>query len=254
MKRSLTSVCAAALLACLPAVAPADSKLGNDDVEAIVKKVIREHPEIIIKSLQDYQQREELKQISEAAQNISKKKEEIQNDPRSPVAGNPDGDITVTEFFDYHCGYCKKFYPEIVRLLKEDRNVRIVFKEFPILSPDSVLAAKAALAVYTIDKSKYFMYHTLLMQTQGEFTETLLVDKAKQLGIDEDTFKKAFEDAALDKDIDRNKALAGDVNISGTPAIIVGSELMPGAMPYDVLKEKIAEARDFKGKGTPKQD
>jgi protein-disulfide isomerase len=248
MKFSFVSLLTSFAFACA-ALAPLasgaeDKPLSKADVEAIVKQVIKDNPELVMKVLSDYQEKEELAHISKAAQNLTRMQDKIARDPRAPAIGNPKGDVTVVEFFDYHCGYCKRFYPEIAKLLHDDKNVRVVFKEFPILSPDSDLAARAALAVYNINKAKYFDYHILLMQTNSEFTEAMLTDKAKEVGIDAEAFRKAFHDPEISKDIDRNKVLANNLAITGTPSIIVGTEFMPGAISYEILSQKVQEARD----------
>ncbi|MEI7669262.1 MAG: DsbA family protein, partial [Pseudomonadota bacterium] len=149
---------------------------------------------------------------------------------------------------NYHCGYCKKFFQEVSQLIAEDKNVKIVFREFPILSEDSRLASKAALAVNSIDKNKYLAFHTALMNFRGEFTIESLISQAKELGIDEATFKKAFENPEIDKQIESNRELAKSLDISGTPAIIIDNEIAPGAIPYSQLKEKVENSRINKGK------
>lgn len=250
MKLSLISWVLSVVLissVCAPIVAHAQEKqLSKEDVEAIVKKVIQDNPDLIMKTLQEYQEKQQLDRVSKSAQNLVAMQDKINHDPSAPSVGNPAGDVTVTEFFDYHCGYCKRFYPEISQLLKEDKNVRVIFREFPILSEDSQTAAKGALAVYSIDKTKYFDYHVLLMQSSGQFTEDSLAETAKKVGIEPETFKKAFNNPEIEKDLQRNKMLAGNLGISGTPSIIIGTQLMPGAVPYSVLKAKVEEARSGK--------
>ena len=178
--------------------------------------------------------------------------------PHQANVGNPKGDVTVVEFFDYHCGYCKRFMPEVAQLLKDDKNVRVVFKEFPILSDDSEVASRAALAVYNIDKSKYLDYHILLMQSSDSFTPEVLTANAEKVGISADDFKKAFNDPKLSKDIEDNKKLAQELAITGTPGIVIGTEFMPGAISYDKLKSTVQEVRDGqnlnKGSGEKQDD
>jgi len=255
MKFSAASLLLSAAFTCMLAGAPAmsaDEKgdaatstpLTKADVEAIVKQVIKDNPEFVMRTLEDYEVKEQATRISKASQNITKLQDKIEHDPRSPSVGNPKGDVTITEFFDYHCGYCKSFFPEIPKLLSQDKNVRIDFKEFPILRDDSANASRAALAVYNIDPSKYFDYHILLMRSTGDFTDEVLTAKAKQLGIDEDVFTKAFHDPALGKDLENNKELASSLAITGTPALLIGNEFMPGAISFDTLKSKVADARD----------
>jgi protein-disulfide isomerase len=229
-----------------PAGAGADDSkpLSQSDVEAIVKKVIQDNPDLIFQTLYDYQQKTAADRMSRATQNLVKQQDKINHDPHSPSIGNPNGDVTLVEFFDYHCGYCKRFFPEIPKLLQDDKNVRIVFKEFPILSADSAVAARAALAVYSIDPKKYFDYHIELMNSNGKFTEDMLTDAAKHIGIDPDAFKKAFDNPDILKYIENNKKLADAIGVEATPAIVIGTELLPGAVPYDDLVAKVQEVRD----------
>jgi protein-disulfide isomerase len=246
MKFTFTSLLVSAAAMSLVLTAPyanAQGTLTKSDVEAIVKKVIQDNPELILNSVKEYQMKQQAAMLSKASQNIVAMQGDLKNNPNSPSAGNPNGDVTVVEFFDYHCHYCKQFYPALAKLMDEDKNVRIVFKEFPILSEDSALAAMAALAVYSIDKSKYFAFHTELMKSSGAFTMDMLEAKAKEVGIDPDAFKKAMANPDLNKEIDHNKELAQSIGISGTPGIIVGTELIPGAVEYDALKAKVAAAR-----------
>ena len=161
-------------------------------------------------------------------------------------AGNPKGDVTVVEFFDYHCGYCKHLYPAIAQLLKEDKNVRVVFREFPILSDDSVNAARAALAANAIDKDKYFAFHTALMQTSGKFDDATLADIAKKQGIDAQTLKNGMAKKDVTAELDKNRALAEDLGIRGTPAILIGDQMIPGAISYDELKKMVDDTRSGK--------
>jgi len=119
----------------------------------------------------------------------------------------------------------------------------VVFKEFPILSEDSELAARAALAVYSIDKSKYFDYHTALMKSSGAFTMDMLTEKAKEVGIDPEAFKKALENPDVAKELSHNKEIAQSLHIDATPTVIVDTSLMTGAIDLDALKAKIADSR-----------
>jgi protein-disulfide isomerase len=238
---SLLASAALVMATLAPVAAGADDAkpMSQAEVEAIVKKVIKENPDLIFQTLLDYQQKTAAERMSKATQNLVALQEKISHDTHSPSIGNPNGDVTLIEFFDYHCGYCKRFFPEIPKLLEEDKGVRVIFKEFPILSEDS-----AALAVYSIDPKKYYDYHIELMNSSGKFTEDMLTDAATHIGIDADAFKKAFQDPERKKTIEANRKLADDLGVDATPAIIIGTELLPGAVPYEDLKAKIQEVRD----------
>ena len=244
MKRPLTALLAA-LLASAPVAHAADEKsLTKAETEALIKKVIHDNPELIFQTLLDYQSRTHLEEISKRAVNVSKQQDKLNYDPRSPWAGNPKGDVTVVEFFDYHCGYCKSFVPELGKLIDQDKNVRVVFKEYPILSEDSTYAAKASLAVFQIDPAKYMDYHIQLMSQRGNFNEEILTSLAQRVGIDPETFKKKLADPEIEKDLANNRELAGDLGISSTPTIVVGTDITPGAISYEGLKKRVEDVRN----------
>ena len=220
-----------------------DKPLDSKAIEEVVKKVIQDNPELIIKSLQNYELKKRSDEVVKASQNLKSLEGELKNNAFSPVAGNPQGDVTIVEFFDYHCGYCKRFFAELKQFLEQDKNVRVVFKEFPILSEDSKMASKAALAVNTIDKTKYLAFHNLLMKSSGGFDMNSLTAKAKEIGIDSEKFTKAMENPAIEKELENNRKLAEALNISGTPGIIIGQEITPGAIGLEELKARVASAR-----------
>jgi protein-disulfide isomerase len=221
-----------------------EKPLTSTEVEALVKKVIAEHPELLIQSLNSYSNKENLAAAGKAKEKIGTLQSELKHDAFSPIAGNPHGEVTVVEFFDYHCGYCKHFYPLISQLIDEDKNVRVIFKEYPILSEDSELAAKAALAVNSIDPKKYFGFHSALMKASGHFDMEMLTGVAREAGIDEGDFKKAMDNPGIDKEIQHTRQLAQSLQINGTPAIIIGTSLIPGAIGMDELKAKVAQEHD----------
>lgn len=220
-----------------------DKALTKSDVEAIVKQVIKDNPEILIESVQGYQKKKAGEDLEKASKAIVDRKAELTQDSVSPSVGNPKGDVTIIEFFDYHCGYCKQFLPVVSQLVSEDPKLRVVFKEFPILSEDSNLAAKAALAVNSIDKSKYLAYHTALMKSTGQFSQDTLTDKAVAIGIDREAFRKALASPEIDKELSKNRELASALYITGTPAIVIGEDLIPGVIPLNDLKKRVEAAR-----------
>jgi len=129
-------------------------------VEALIRRYILENPEVIIESVQRFERRKQEAERAHQRAVLASLRDDIENSPTSPVTGNPEGDVTVVEFFDYRCGYCKRVLPAIQELLRTDTGVRYVFKEFPILGPDSVIAARAAVAAWNIDPEKYVAFHT----------------------------------------------------------------------------------------------
>ena len=172
---------------------------------------------------------------------IVARQDELLNDPASPVGGNPDGDVTLVEFFDYQCPYCKTIFPSIQALLAEDRNLRYVFKEFPILGRASVFAARAALAARR--QGKYLEFHTAVMSARGKLTETRVMRLAEKVGLDVDRLRRDMADGTVDAMIRRNLDLADGLGIFSTPVFIVGDTQIPGAVEIDTLKVLIARAR-----------
>ena len=180
---------------------------------------------------------------------IVARQDELLNDPASPVGGNPDGDVTLVEFFDYQCPYCKTIFPSIQELLAEDRKLRYVFKEIPILGRQSVFAARAALAAHR--QGKYLEFHTALIPARGKLTETKVMRLAEKVGLDMDRLRRDMADRAIGDMIRHNLELAVALGIDGTPAFIIGDTQIPGAVEIDTLKALIARARQ---RGTSGKD
>ncbi len=215
---------------------------SKTEIEKIVAEYIQNNPQAILDSVNKHQQNSAEAEEKKAQITIKDKLAEIENNPSSPIAGNAKGDVVIVEFFDYSCGYCKKVLPTITKLIEEDKNVKFVFKELPILGPNSELAAKAALAVYAIAPEKYFAFHKKLMGERVYGQENLNAS-ATELGIDAAAMAKKMNSPEIEKIIAADRELATNVGIRGTPAFIVGGELVPGAIDYDAFKTLIAKAR-----------
>lgn len=213
------------------------------EVETLIKEIIANNPEMLILAIQKYQaQRQELER-QQARNNLLKLSSDLNVNPASPVIGNPDGDVTVVEFFDYRCGFCKRVFPTIQALLKEDGNIRYVLKEFPILGPVSVIASQTALAVWNTAPDKYMPFHTALMTARGQLNEKRIFSIAEGLGIDVAAVRKTMNEDIVSGELNKNMSLAQSLGINGTPAFVIGEELAPGAISMDKLKEMVAAAR-----------
>ena len=158
------------------------------------------------------------------------------------IMGNPNGDVTVVEFFDYNCGYCKRALNDLTALLESDANVKVVMKEFPILSPGSVEAAKVSLAVAKQDR--YFDFHARLLNAPGQANGAKALRIAEELGLDMARIREDMNSQEVQAEIDVTQQMAAAIGIRGTPAYLVGSELVPGAVGIDSLRSKIKEIRD----------
>ena len=216
-----------------------DSAL-KQSMEQVIEEYIKSHPEIIEQSLQALEAKREADERARQRVALSKHQQELLHDPASPVSGNPSGDISVVEFFDYRCGYCKKAAGALTQLQKEDRRIRVIYKDFPILGEASELAAKAALASKA--QGKHQTFHEALLASKGDMTKESILATAREVGLDIKRLEKDMENPEWQKVIETNRALARDLGITGTPGFIVGTELVPGALDVNGLKELIARA------------
>ena len=167
--------------------------------------------------------------------------DEILNDPGSPVGWNRDGDVTIVEFFDYRCPYCRAVAPRLAQLKKEDRGIRYVYKEWPILGPASKVAARAALAAWK--QGRYEEFHEALMTYPGQLTEKGVFKTAERVGIDVDRLRQDMEAPEIAQALARTQQLASALGITGTPAFVIGNELVPGAVSLEQLKLFVRRAR-----------
>ncbi|MBT3989012.1 MAG: DsbA family protein [Rhodospirillaceae bacterium] len=222
---------------------PSFTALQKKEMEKIIGDYIRAHPEIILESVRAMQERERANEKQRGLNNLVTYRELILNDPTSPIGGNPKGDVTIVEFFDYNCGYCKRVHPTIEKLIAEDKNIRFVYKEFPILSPQSELAARAALAAWRQDKSVYVPLHRDFINLKGGFSEGRILRLAKKYELDTAQLKKDMNSESMGKIIAGNRALAQQLGITGTPGFIIGNQIVPGAVDLATLKQMVAEAR-----------
>lgn len=211
-------------------------------IEDVVRDYILEHPEIIMEAVQRLQERQQAAEAERQSRELATRGAELFNDPADPVGGNPDGDVTVVEFFDYQCGYCKQVHPALNRLIADDDRVRVVYKEFPILGPASLTAAKAALASRA--QGKYVAFHDALMAHRGPLDTDRILAIAEDVGLDTQKLKTDMDAPEVAEIITANLRLAEALNIRGTPAFVVGDQLVPGAIGLDALKELVDEARD----------
>ena len=173
--------------------------------------------------------------------------EDLVEDRASPVLGNPQGDVTMVEFFDYRCPFCKLMAPKLLRLITADPQLRLVMKEYPILSPQSVTAARVALVASR--HGRYAAFHRAMYGLDGPFDESKLLDVAKQVGLDPAVVRKEMNVPWIDAELRRNLALGQIIGITGTPAFVVDHKLLLGAVPLSTLKRLIADERKTNGAG-----
>ena len=241
--RIVLAAFAAAVLT-VPAMAEdALTPAQQDAVRALVREVLRNNPELVMEALETLHARQEQVKQQAQTQLLVENREKLVNDPGSPVLGNPDGDVTVVEFMDYRCGYCKRVFLAVQELIAEDPKVRVVIKELPILGPDSVLAAKAALAVWKSDPKKYSDFHSALLTARGALSESRITKIAADMGLEAAAVAKAMKTDPDPATLSENIGLARTLGISGTPAFVIGKQLVPGAVGIDTLRGLVEEAR-----------
>jgi protein-disulfide isomerase len=229
---------------------PMSSKTAElDPFEQRVREYLLKNPEVIMEALQVLQERQRVAEAENLKRAIAEHSEEILKDPAAPVGGNPDGDVTRVEFFDYNCPYCRRVAPTVTALEEADPDVRLIYKEFPILGPGSQFAARAALA--SRRQGKYVAFHNALMQATGQVTEATVMKVAREVGLDTGQLRADVQDPAIDEAIARNLQLADALGITGTPSFIIGEEVVPGAVDLRTLQSLIAQARRGQEPGAP---
>ncbi len=215
-------------------------------IGAVVKDYLLKNPELIIEIQSALEAKMEKEQAEKLKAFMADHAKSIYRGPNASVAGNPDGDITVVEFFDYNCGYCKRGMPEIRKLIENDKRVRVVFKELPILSKGSDEAAHAALAAKR--QGKYWEFHQAMLSNKGQANEASSLKVAEELGLDIAKFKADMQSDEVKEEIDQMKSLAKNMGISGTPHFLVGDKSIPGA-PEDLHNQLEGLVADFRKSG-----
>jgi protein-disulfide isomerase len=212
-----------------------------DPFEQRVREYLLKNPEVIMEALQILQERQKAAEAENLKRTIAERSEEILNDPAAPVGGNPAGNITLVEFFDYNCPYCRRVAPTVAELEEADPDLRLVYKEFPILGPGSQFAARAALA--STRQGKYVPFHNALMQANEQVTEETVMMIARNVGLDTERLDQDMQDPTILEAIARNLQLGNALGITGTPSFIVGDHLVPGAVDLGTLQRLISRAR-----------
>lgn len=256
MKKSVSialagGIAALAISVSLPSVTAASaqeassaSSLDRPEVEKIVRDYLLKNPELLLEMQSALETKQAAEAQAEVKQVLAANQNALYDEKHDAVFGNPDGDVTVYEFFDYNCGYCKRALPDMQAILKNDPNVRFVMKEFPILGPDSVHAHIVAQAFKALLPEKYAEFHSVLLGAQERATEDSAIADAVKLGADEKVLREKMKDPAITGAFQATYQLATQLNITGTPSYIIGNELVPGAVGADGLIEKIAAARE----------
>ncbi|MEM8698122.1 MAG: DsbA family protein [Pseudomonadota bacterium] len=237
-----------------PATAQSESTHADADVPALaadqrdllreeIRAYLLEHPEVILEAIELLEERRESAATNADRALVASHSEAIFNDGYSHVGGNPEGDVTLVEFIDYRCGFCRRAHPEINELVETDPNLRVVVKEFPILGPESVAVGRMALAALEIDSDRYGALSDALMEHQGDLTETAGYLIAKQAGFNVSELKEAAQSETVAERLSMNYQLAQALGLQGTPSFILGGEIIRGYIPLAEMRDRISEAR-----------
>lgn len=246
MLRTLTAALVASALA-LPAWAFDVSKMTEAeraDFGEAVREYLLENPQVIMEAVQVLETRQQQAQAQADETLVSDNAAALFNDGFSWEGGNPDGDITLVEFLDYRCGYCKRAHPEVAKLMETDGNIRLIVKEFPILGDQSVLASRFAIATkHVAGADAYKAMHETLIAFNGDITMPALSRMAKTLGLDAAAIEQAMSSDKVTEEIATTRALAQKLQISGTPTFVMQDELLRGYLPYDQMRDVLEEKR-----------
>ncbi|MBA1143399.1 DsbA family protein [Mesorhizobium neociceri] len=224
--------------------ARAAGEMSQDQLDQQIHDYILAHPEVLMQALQSLDQRQREAEAAQAKQVLASRADDIFRDKQSPVGGNAQGDVTLVEFFDYNCPYCRQMAPIMEQAAADDPQLKIVYKEFPILGPDSLFAAKAALAAQL--QGKYGAFHKALIGARTRVTEAAVLRIAGEVGLDVERMKTDMQQPDIQTLIDRNTELAQALRITGTPGFVVGDQIFPGATDLETMKKLIRQARSGK--------
>ncbi len=215
------------------------------DIEIIVKNYLIAHPEVLEEAMNELTKRQAAAEAEKHEASITENADAIFNSPRGVTLGNKDGDVTFVEFFDYNCGYCKRAMADMLDLLKTDPKLKVVLKEFPVLSEGSVEAAKVAVAVRMQDPTgkKYLDFHQKLLGGRGVADKARAMAAAKDAGFDMARLEKDMASPEAKATIEENFKLAEGMGMNGTPSYVIGKQVVIGAVGLEGLKEKISTAR-----------
>jgi protein-disulfide isomerase len=217
----------------------------RQEIRRLVREYILDNPEVIMEAVQILQERRRQEAESQRKQALQAHAEALRDPGALPVLGNPDGDVTVVEFFDYRCPYCQRLTDMLLETVEEDGNVRLVLKEYPILSEASEVAARAAIAA--AQQGRYAEFHRALMTDIQTVNRNSVLRLAEMMGLDVQQLKADMDSETVTRTLQKTRQLGQALQISGTPAFVIGDTVVPGALDRARLEELIAQARDKQG-------
>ena len=220
---------------------PGAADLSAAEVKKLALEAILENPEIIRQAIDLLRQNEGESAAIQAQALLQSERNRLERDPNAPVLGNLNGDVTIIEFFDYNCPYCKRATSELNTLLAQDTGVRVVLREWPILGEASVYATRASLA--SRNQGKYGEFHQALMAAKGRLAPANVMAIAQTVGLDTQRLKVDLQAPEIDQHIETSMQLARALNFSGTPAYVIGDAIAPGMISADDLQSMVSQAR-----------
>ncbi|KQT49038.1 disulfide bond formation protein DsbA [Aureimonas sp. Leaf454] len=224
-----------------PVLAVTDGERG--DIEGVVRDYLIRNPEVLLEAMDALEAKRAVKDVAEQKAAIASAGPTLYATPAGTTLGNPAGDVTVVEFFDYNCGYCKRALADMEGLLEKDTKIRFVLKEIPVLGDESVAASHVSLAFRHLAPERYGDFHRKLLGLRGVANEDSAIAVAEEMGIDDAALRAAMASPEVEAAIAENTRLAGLLKINGTPSYVVGGEVVPGAIGLEGLAAKIENVR-----------
>ena len=245
--RLIAAACAALLAIAVPQASRADefSASQRGELERIVREYLVAHPEVIQEAMTELEKRQTAADAEKHKAAVKQYSEALFTSPRQVVLGNPNGNVTFVEFFDYNCGYCKRALDDMLTLLKDDPKLKVVLKEFPVLGPGSVEAAQVAVAVRMQDRTgkKYLEFHQKLLSGRGQADKARALAVAKDIGLDMGRLDKDLASPEVKATLQESFKLAEALGLNGTPSYVIGDNVVVGAVGLESLKEKVNTSR-----------
>ncbi|MBV1887629.1 MAG: DsbA family protein [Parvibaculaceae bacterium] len=212
-------------------------------LKELIRTYLLEEPEVLLEAMEALENKNADATAEQAQTAILSNWDTLTKSPRSFVGGNPNGDVSIVEFFDYNCGYCKQAMDAVMEVVEADGNIRLVLKEFPILSESSTIASEMAVAALKQGNDKYLTFHKLLMENKGKLTDDKLTDLATESGLNLVQLQKDMKADDVQATIEESYNLARAIGVRGTPGFVIGEKLYPGAASVETLKKIVADAR-----------
>lgn len=246
LRRTAAAALALALLCTTGAPAVAQDKFDGDqtkEIEAIVRNYLVTHPEVLVEAINALEAKRTAEAAASQKQAVAANAEAIFSTPEGTALGNPEGDVTVVEFFDYNCGYCKQALTDMDALLKNDSNVRFILKEIPVLGPKSIEASRVSLAFRKLKPEFYGDFHRKLLASRGTADEKRAIAVAAEFGVDEAALRPVMASAEVAADIAKDNEVATALGVNGTPSYVIEDQVLAGAVGIDNLQAAIANVR-----------